>query len=192
MDTIDWDYWSNLADVTIDQATMLSCGQNPFDLHPGETIDQRALCDTTYELPKRLAAARSHVNAGSLQTRYDREHLCRVVTLRGFRQWSESLPVPFTFPEGFPRVEPEPAAPDAVAAKPDKPIREDGRENLLRVIRALHALAEVKDRGGAGQVERKLVALGFRKADKTPNPGHTTVAAILKEAADLCPDYEPT
>lgn len=182
MGTIDWNYWSNLADVTIDEAAMLSCGMNPFDLHPGETTDQRALCDTTHELPKRLAAARSHVNAKSLLTRYDRKRLCSVVTLRGFRQWSESLPVPFTFPDGFPRVEPEPAAPDAEADKPDKPLSVKRENTLLRVIVALAGAAKIDI--SEGKDGAATIASCVRVA-KFDGPDERAIRNILKKAREL-------
>ncbi|MBS0461867.1 MAG: hypothetical protein JSS41_05280 [Proteobacteria bacterium] len=198
--------WLNTDPLTLFQAVMLALGRDPSLTSTGRPKAYGAM-----EQALRQAIRRSEVlgiktlpNPGDWPSTRDvystgDEHEIYVHQI-AMRQWLRKMEYEKAFfflchPKDWPGTAApalEPAAPVAVAAKPDKPIREDGRENLLRVIRALHALAEVKQRGGAGQVERKLVALGFRKADKTPNPGHTTVAAILKEAADLCPDYEST
>lgn len=191
--------WLNTDPLTLFQAVMLALGRDPSLTSTGRPKAYGAM-----EQALRQAIGRGEVLALAATpsdgySPSDYEHITYVRQV-DVRDWLRKIGYPGAYfflddPKGWPGTAApalEPAAPVAVAAKPDKPIREDGRENLLRVIRALHALAEVKQRGGAGQVERKLVALGFRKADKTPNPGHTTVAAILKEAADLCPDYEST
>ncbi len=69
--------------------------------------------------------------------------------------------------------------------EPDKPLRGDARENLLRIIRALLELTDAKDRGATKQVEAKLIALGFCTTRKEPIPGAGVIGRTIKEARAL-------
>ena len=199
MNKPDWSYWSNLARVSIAEACALSCDVDPKALDRDVRYVRANEAATFREIDRRKRIATSHAlhpnkddeSSGVLHSRRRGASETFEVTLANFRAWGESLPTPFIFPDFVPRAAPAVPKPAGVAAKSDKTMREDERENLLRIIHALHKLAEAKNHGGAQQVERKLVALGFRTAEKKSRPGDDTISKVLKAALGLRPDYDP-
>lgn len=110
----NWQYWCNLADVELLQAVELS-----LNLEPGWLCGAGVYCEEIHgKLPiavkMRRDIASSHVTAGTLAC--ERRLLptnefpfhgsqLECVVLTEFRKWGESLPVPFTFPDEFPRAQ---------------------------------------------------------------------------------------
>lgn len=108
---IDWSYWSNLDVVDYKAACILSRGFEPRKVDRS-VFPQELLT----EFERRQAVAASHLGKSlpAYLTSSDAHHERNAsgVKLVDFRVWGESLPMPFTFPETFPRAAAqEPAAP---------------------------------------------------------------------------------
>lgn len=177
---IDWDYWANLAVVSYADACVLSRGFDPRE------VKQNALPqELKAELRRRESIAKSHLGRDlpSYETDADSYYgrgQATGVRLAEFHSWAESLPTPFTFPDGFPKEVPSgPAAP--VAKKPiqDKPMATKERNSLLRIIRALDVMAELPDRGPASSIVAQLQQLGFN------GPSDDTIRKVISEARAL-------
>ena len=144
----------------------------------------------------RLDLARSHIHTGGLKVQHrmipspdfpwsGEDYF---VTLADFRAWGEQLPHPLDFPKEFPSTpkpqigEPTIATASEVAEKP-LDVRE--RTSLLRIIRALDAMAKLPVRGWAGSVERQLEQLGF------DGPRDATIRQVVEAARAMEPDRKP-
>lgn len=173
MTSIDWDYWANRLHVGCEEACILSCGVDPRIAPPPE---QDA------EIRRRQAIAADHLGRTlpAHETEADRYYGrgASGVRLDEFRAWAEALPVPFTFPDGFPPA----AAPETAITAADAEMTPKREKTLLRIIRALDALAELPERGAVNEVLAKLQGLGFE------SPGDDTIRDVLKAARALEPD----
>jgi len=69
-----------------------------------------------------------------------------------------------------------------IASDVDKPLSPRERTNMLRIIRALDAMAKLPDRGASTAVEKQLETLGFRA------PKEATIRKLLEGARGLAPD----
>jgi len=67
----------------------------------------------------------------------------------------------------------------------DKPLDARERTTLLRVIRALDAMAELPERGAPSSIEKQLQVLGF------DGPKDSAIRAAIDEARKLEPDRNP-
>lgn len=122
MDGIDWSYWANLDVVDYRDACILSCGYDP------KVIAGHALPEgLDAAIQQRETIAKSHLG-GALPAyatdadRYHERSAASGVKLAEFRAWGRSLPMPLTFPCGFP--------------EPPRPVRaEPSNEELARVAR---------------------------------------------------------
>lgn len=122
MDGIDWSYWANLDVVDYRDACILSCGYDP------KVIAGHALPEgLDAAIQQRETIAKSHLGGAlpAYATDADRYHdrsAASGVKLAEFRAWGRSLPMPLTFPCGFP--------------EPPRPVRaEPSNEELARVAR---------------------------------------------------------
>lgn len=182
-----WNYWLNLAEVPLEAAVCLSLDFNPNILKelkyderylPSERI--KLLQHFTFRYRTRLDAANTHIKAHSLKAKYDQFKREYHLDLADFRQWGEHLPVPFDFPEQFPKPKTAPVAlPAATNNANNKPLNPKREKTLLRIIRALDGLAELPERGAAKEVVAKLQGLGFN------SPDDDTVRDVLNEARNL-------
>lgn len=127
----NWSHWINHADVELFQAIELSVGIEPgtVDRFYNERnlryeFELEAAAD---DVQARLKIARSHIAAGTLaidvrrtatdEFPYTSDPL-PYVKLAAFREWGESLPSPFTFPDEFPRApRPAPAMPAPIVTR---------------------------------------------------------------------------
>ncbi|WP_157598920.1 hypothetical protein [Rhodanobacter sp. Root561] len=103
---IDWSYWANLSLVDYGDACILSRGFDP------RAIKGNALpSHLDAELKRLVSIAKSHLGSQlpAYSTENDRYYGSREtgVRLGEFRTWGESLPIPFTFPEDFPKASPK-------------------------------------------------------------------------------------
>lgn len=189
-DKPDWEYWLNLAEVPLENAICLSLGFSPRILKELDESYVRADREATLrsfsaDFAARRDASRTHIRAGNLAARFDNIKSEYRVALVELRRWGESLPVPFDFPDEFPKSPSKvahaesPLASDKTADKSLNPKRE---KTLLRIIRALDALAELPERGAAKEVVAKLQGLGFS------GPDDDTVREVINEARNLEPD----
>ncbi|MBS0556997.1 MAG: hypothetical protein JSR27_06235 [Proteobacteria bacterium] len=189
-DKPDWDYWLNLAEVPLEDAICLSLGYSPRILVELDELYVRAdraqiLRTFSANFAARHQAARTHITVGNLEARFNSSKDKYFVSLVDFRDWAQSLPLPFTFPEEFPKPTPKAApaetstAADSADSRPLNPKRE---KTLLRIIRALDALSELPERGAAKEVVAKLQGLGFR------SPDDDTIRDVIGEARKLEPD----
>jgi hypothetical protein len=187
-----WRYWLNLAEVQLEEAICLSLNFTPKILDewkssehfvPGHRLALLEHFAVHYKA--RLDAARTHIKTHKLTARYDQFVQKYLVSLADFREWGESLPFPLIFPEEFPKPQPKAALaePSPATNTPDcKPLNPKREKTLLRIIRALDALAELPDRGAANEVVAKLQGLGFC------SPDDDTVRSVIGEARKLEPD----
>lgn len=188
----NWQYWCNLADVELLQAVELS-----LNLEPGWLCGAGVYCEEIHgKLPiavkMRRDIASSHVTAGTLAC--ERRLLptnefpfhgsqLECVVLTEFRKWGESLPVPFTFPDGFPRAaQSESDSARYIANNESETANPRERASMLRIIRALGVMAKLPERGASASVEWQLQELGFA------SPKEATIRALLREAAALRSD----
>ncbi len=185
-----WKYWLNLAEVTLEEAVCLSLDFEPSIL---DVLEERYIpvniADTVnrfrVHFVSRRDAARTHIRARNLKARYNSPKGKYFVSLADFRNWGASLPHPFTFPDEFPLPPPKvaPAEPALVIDNANnKPLNPKREKTLLRIIRALDALAELPERGAAKEVVAKLQGLGFR------SPDDDTIRDVIGEARKLEPD----
>jgi hypothetical protein len=179
-----------LAEVPLEDAICLSLGYSPRIL---SELDERYVPADREAILKRFGAnfaarhdaARTHIRVHTLPARYDQIKKTYLVCLADFRPWGESLPVPFTFPEEFPKPTPEVELVEPSPTKDyatDKALNPKREKTLLRIIRALDALAELPERGAAKEVVAKLQGLGFR------GPDDDTIREVISEARNLEPD----
>ena len=192
VEKLDWSYWINLAEVRLETAVCLSMGCDPTILD--ESADSYVQADHLLKLQvfkiefsRRLTIAESHINGGSLAARRSDGGFGRnwLLNLASFRRWGESLPAPFDFPKEFPKPAPFVAPPQisaATSSSGSKPLNSKREKTLLRIIRALDALAELPERGAAQQVAAKLQGLGFR------SPNDDAIHGVIKQARSLEPD----
>jgi hypothetical protein len=102
----NWDYWLNFADVELRAAAALSCDVSPEAVEGEQPLSTWPVVS---EVWRRTNIARSHIESRNLSTR---RHATsqgteeELVKLADFRTWAESLPVPFDFPDQFPKVAP--------------------------------------------------------------------------------------
>lgn len=118
-----WPHWHNMGEVSLHEAVWLSFGVEPF----GDELDaQKAAQGISRRLPhvmqrysiyliddlresydQRMKQCIANIGAKKLPSRvtyHTTGHLHRCfVSLDRFRQWGESLPAPYTFPDEFPR-----------------------------------------------------------------------------------------
>lgn len=147
-DKPDWDYWLNLAEVPLEDAICLSLGYSPrilAELDENYVRANRAQMLSTFSanFAARHHAAQTHITARSLKARFNSLKGAYFVSLVDFRDWAESLPVPFTFPEEFPKSLPAPE-PDPPAKIVPSPRNENAN---LRIIAAMLALLRDRDGG---------------------------------------------
>lgn len=129
MSAAKWSHWTNLATVEFLDACILSMGREPSFIRPHLMIK-----DSERRLPpglvvpdwlqfdkevfrRRAEIVRSHL--GNALPSYSTEGDGRDfnVRLTEFRAWGEALPVPFDFPDDFPRL---PAAPQVKYKQADE------------------------------------------------------------------------
>ena len=209
----DWPHWANMTCVTVSDAACLSLGISPEARLPQinlSVVRERARDSNASStrvvlglaaleraqriIQQRVEQAMSAQEAGRLSVCGPRnvhqmlglESSPGLVSLPRYRRWAESLPQPYTFPEGFPPAEPrsEPAVyssaqPEAPASDGEKPLREPERGNLLAIIHALADMAKLPERGAASSVERQLQEL------KYDTPKERTIRAVLNEARKI-------
>lgn len=185
-----WEYWLNLAEVSLEDAICLSLDFSPSVL---EVLEERYIPDNIAETMKRFRvhyvfrrdAALIHIRARNLKAWYNEAKHKYLLSLPNFRAWGESLPKPLIFPDEFPKPPPKEAAatlPPATHKPDDRPLNPKREKTLLRIIRALDALAELPERGAAKEVVARLQGLGFRSQDDD------TVRDVIGEARNLEPD----
>ena len=116
MSAAKWSYWTNLATVEFLDACILSMGREPQFIRPHLMIkDSECRLPPGLVVPdwlqfdkevlrRRAEIARSHLGNAlpSYPTEGDGGHYN--VRLTEFRAWGEALPVPFNFPDDFPRA----------------------------------------------------------------------------------------
>lgn len=128
MSEAKWSYWTNLASVEFLDACILSMGREPQFIRPHLQIK-----DSERRLPpglvvpdwlqfdkevfrRRSEIARSHLGK-ALPSYYTEGFGDYNVRLTEFRAWGEALPVPFDFPDDFPRAR-------LLPQEPNKPAKE--------------------------------------------------------------------
>lgn len=179
----NWMHWANLATVFYIDAIWLSLGIEPNQLKREELVQFSAG-------KSRVEVVESHIGQGTLQTHYneadryvERRHGTSL-KLTEFRAWGESLPVPFTFPDEFPRTAaPTKSSPESItsATGKDDSIKSRERNNLLRIIRALDAMnpSPLPMTGYAASIEAQLKVL------KLAIPSDDTIRKIIEDARAL-------
>lgn len=198
-----WPHWQNMGEVSLEQTVWLSFDIEPFgdELDAGKAasgISRRLpavynrYCDqlrdalrNAYDqrMKQCIANIRTEKLRASVGLVLDGQPMRCSVSLEDFRQWGESLPAPYTFPDEFPR----PAAAGALTATDDeKPLGTRERKTLLRIILALIAIAgeRLPEDKETTIIEAQVAALGFdgpktatilkavkaAKAEKTDSP----------------------
>ena len=145
-----------------------------------------------------LKAAEAALEAGDLKPangwmnrkarrHYSTDYIEPEVDQAVFRAWLEkALPVQLRDGAFFFLLEPG-TWPTAGQDKPPKEKPFDGRERntLLRIVRALDAMAHLPARGPTAAVQRQLETLGFN------NPKEAAIRRLLEEARALEPDTKP-
>lgn len=202
MNTPDWNYWKNLAAVPLREAVALSCnvdhasvksfrmGLNVYSPPENSSVEKRERRQRERkeerklvgEYENRLNIAGSHVEAGTLQTEKNNNVSGvlgdRLVQLSVFREWGESLSLPFSFPDEFPlaaqtkdagQLPTEGIATSQVEPN-DKPLDPRERASLLCIIGALAKeaklnLVEPYKAGGAvaAMLDRMCVKMSARR-----------------------------
>jgi hypothetical protein len=93
---VNWSFWGNMATIPLDYACLLSLNITPLS-------EEARLCRD--ECHFRGAIAVNHITDGTLPfIKGPGKHDFDVRPVE-FRTWGESLPVPFTFPDEFPRAQ---------------------------------------------------------------------------------------
>lgn len=191
--SVQWDYWLNLATVKLGEAVWLSMDIDPRSARPADTryipSEELKRAEHLWAIQAyRIEAAISHAKARNLLLRIDEGDLngawilCEVVLI-DFRAWGESLPIPFTFPDGFPRAaQSESDSARYIANNESETANPRERASMLRIIRALGVMAKLPERGASASVEWQLQELGFA------SPKEATIRALLREAAALRSD----
>jgi hypothetical protein len=180
VDKPDWSCWLTLAKVEIRKACALSCDGDPAALaHEGVRFLNFHHAIQRYQ--KRCELAKEAVIAGTLQAKHDELYDGDIgyVSLAEFRAWGESLPVPLTFPERFPKPKSEQ---EHIAPAKQTDLRSDTKNNL-RTIRALLELWNpAAEREVVSKVHQMIQSLGF------DSPGDDMVRDYLDAARALKPD----
>lgn len=207
MDKPNWAYWKNLAHVELKKAIMLSCDIEPgsLDHFTSDRYIRADVRDAQLEIAARLRIALSHIDARTLPLAFQVISVAPAVfrddryfvTLKALRSWGERLPEPLSFPKAFPNgaqelfeaehqreSEPRPHG-DWERSDADKSLDVRERTSLLRIIRALDAMAGLPMRGPSTSVEIQLQTLGF------DSPKEATIRKAIEEARSLDPDRNP-
>jgi hypothetical protein len=145
-----------------------------------------------------LTAAESALESGELKPangwmnrkarrHYSAEYIEPEVDQANFRAWLEiTLPRRlqggafffFLDPGAWPKIGDE-------ESRTERPLDVRERNTLLRIIRALEAMAKLPARGATSPVEMQLQTMGFS------NPKEATIRKVLEEARALEPDSKP-
>lgn len=117
MSAAKWAYWANLATVELLDACILSMGLEPQAVRAQLSIENsenmvpvdRAAAgwlplEFLAELKRRFQIAKSHLSEALPHHRTAGDTERSYVRLTEFRAWGEALPVPFDFPDDFPRA----------------------------------------------------------------------------------------
>ena len=181
MTGVDWSYWANLDIVDYLEACVLS-----LDLDPRDRRDNALSTELEATLTRRATIAKSHLGGElpNYSTDSNRWHAADAsgVQLAEFREWGESLPFPFTFPDAFPKA--AVAKPATAASAPttgDTSLRARERNNLLRIIRALDAMnpKPLPQTGYAESLRAKMDELGLIAVSDD------TIRKIVEDARNL-------
>jgi hypothetical protein len=185
-----WRYWLNLAEVPLSDAICLSLDVEPTILQQLDERYTRADGAQTFETFRlqfiaRRDAAQTHIRANTLPARYDHIKEIYLVCLMEFRQWGESLPAPFNFPEEFPKSPaPEPVAADASAKSEPSPRNENAN---LRIIAAMLMLLRDQD-GGRFPSDAKVIEMLVEKYGAAEGISKRNLEAVFPAAKRVAGD----
>jgi hypothetical protein len=185
-----WRHWLNLAEVPLDDAICLSLDVEPTILQQPDERYIRADAAQTFETFRlhfisRRNAAQSHIRASNLPASYDRRKETYLVRLMEFRQWGESLPAPFDFPEEFPKSPaPEPVAANAQAKSEPSPRNENAN---LRIIAAMLMLLRDQD-GGRFPSDSKIIEMLVEKYGAADGISKRNLEAVFPAAKRVAGD----
>lgn len=187
-----WNYWLNMAEVTLEEAICLSLDFAPNILEvTSERFVPANMADTVERFRVNFVARRdaafTHIRTRRLRAWFNDAKGRYFLSLVDFRVWGESLPNPLTFPDEFPKPvsAPEPDPP----AKAEPSTRNENAN--LRIIAAMLALLRDGD-GGRFPSDAKVIDVlvdRYGAADGVSKRNLESVFAVAKRAAgdDLKP-----
>lgn len=182
----NWEHWCNLAEVELLHAVELSLNLEPGWLRSAGEYDEESHGELPIAVKARIDIAMSHVSVGTL--------ICKIglspssvfpysggqrefVSLTKFREWGESLPVPFTFPDEFPHAQESEASHQSKSRWPWG----DHETDLLRKLAiAAEKFWKLYDPADATTAPTNQVVIDWLKAKGVAERNAQVMATILR------------